>query len=102
MTFSDDAFVVFFMAIAAYYVFLFLVSKRNPRHRITHSGNWGFVVLIPGHNEAAVIADTVERARALPVAAHVVVIDDGSTDGTGDIVRKRTGGRMHLLQRVPP
>jgi glycosyltransferase involved in cell wall biosynthesis len=42
-------------------------------------------VLIPAFNEALYIADVVERARQHVV--EVVVIDDGSSDGTADIAR---------------
>jgi glycosyltransferase involved in cell wall biosynthesis len=42
-------------------------------------------VLIPAFNESATIADVAVRARR--VASWVIVIDDGSTDGTGDRVR---------------
>jgi len=41
--------------------------------------------LIPAFNEASYIADVVERAREH--VAEVVVIDDGSGDGTADIAR---------------
>jgi glycosyltransferase involved in cell wall biosynthesis len=42
-------------------------------------------VLIPAFNEAPYIADVVGRAREY--VAEVVVIDDGSRDGTADIAR---------------
>jgi len=42
-------------------------------------------VLIPAHNEAARIHDTVEAARAIPGVNRVVVVDDGSEDGTDHI-----------------
>ena len=41
--------------------------------------------LIPAFNEASYIADVVERAKEH--VAEVVVIDDGSDDGTADIAR---------------
>ena len=41
--------------------------------------------LIPAFNEAPYIADVVERVRKH--VAEVVVIDDGSSDGTADIAR---------------
>ncbi|HEX8375717.1 MAG TPA: glycosyltransferase, partial [Geminicoccaceae bacterium] len=41
------------------------------------------MVVIPAYGEAATIAEVV--ARALAVAERVVVVDDGSADGTGDL-----------------
>lgn len=42
-------------------------------------------LVIAAHNEAATIADVVERARvAIAEPCEVIVIDDGSGDGTGD------------------
>jgi poly-beta-1,6-N-acetyl-D-glucosamine synthase len=45
-------------------------------------------VVVPAYNEAASIADTIRsiQAQTLP-ARHVIVIDDFSTDNTGDIAR---------------
>ena len=40
----------------------------------------GYAVVIPAYNEAATIRDVVERTLAH--AASVIVVDDGSTDGT--------------------
>ena len=42
-------------------------------------------VLIPAFNEAERIADTVAAALAIPGVSRVVVIDDGSEDGTDHI-----------------
>jgi glycosyltransferase involved in cell wall biosynthesis len=42
--------------------------------------------LIPAYNEAGTIAAVIEGVRALPFAKQLIVIDDGSTDGTGDLV----------------
>ena len=44
-----------------------------------------FVAVIPAYNEAATIADIV--ARTLVQVAEVIVIDDGSTDGTVEALR---------------
>jgi glycosyltransferase involved in cell wall biosynthesis len=47
------------------------------------------VMLLPAHDEAATVADVVRRAPT-DVRGHsveVVVVDDGSTDGTGEAAR---------------
>jgi len=99
---SDDIFVWFFAFVFLYYTFLFFVSKRPAGHRVATYDNWGFVILIPGHNEAMVIEDTVRRAMALTANIHIVVIDDGSDDGTGDIAERIGNERVHVLRRVLP
>jgi len=38
--------------------------------------------IVPALNEEATIAEVVERLLALPVSIQVIVVDDGSTDGT--------------------
>ncbi|GGU94312.1 glycosyltransferase family 2 protein [Actinomadura sp. LOL_016] len=50
-------------------------------------------VIIPAKDEADRIADTVEAARELPGADLVVVVDDGSSDGTAGAA-ERAGARV--------
>lgn len=48
----------------------------------------GLTVLIPAYNEAGFVADTlrsVQRQTTLPT--RIIVVDDCSTDGTGDVAR---------------
>lgn len=42
----------------------------------------GVVALVAARNEAGRVGDTVRALRAIPAVARVVVVDDGSTDGT--------------------
>jgi len=39
-------------------------------------------VVIPVYNEPLTVFEIVERVRALPISKQVIVVDDGSTDGT--------------------
>jgi len=45
-------------------------------------------VIIPAYNEAASVADTIKslQAQTTPPAA-IIVVDDCSTDGTGNVAR---------------
>ena len=47
------------------------------------------LVVVPAFNEAASVGRVVAEACALPQAPDIVVIDDGSSDGTGDGVPAR-------------
>jgi dolichol-phosphate mannosyltransferase len=44
------------------------------------------VVIIPTYNESDNISSLVDQVLALPVGAHVIVVDDNSPDGTGRLV----------------
>ena len=45
-------------------------------------------VVVPALDEAGAIGAVVRGARARPGIARVVVVDDGSTDGTGELARR--------------
>jgi glycosyltransferase involved in cell wall biosynthesis len=64
-------------------------------------------VVFPAYNEADSIADAVTNFLAVPAVDEVVVIDNNSRDGTGDlaaaagarVVREEKQGYGHALQR---
>ena len=58
------------------------------------------VVLIPAHNEAARIADTVRAARSIAGVSRVMVVDDGSEDGTADAAKAAGAQVIEILNNV--
>ena len=60
------------------------------------------LVIIPTYNEKENISDIIAHVMGLEGGFHVLVIDDGSPDGTADIVKNlqgEYGERLHLIQR---
>jgi len=61
------------------------------------------LVIIPTYNEKENIEAIITAVMELPILFHVLVIDDGSPDGTAAIVKKMMEGKykgcIHLLER---
>jgi glycosyltransferase involved in cell wall biosynthesis len=53
--------------------------------------------LVPAYNEAATIVEVLDRVDALDLDKQIVVVDDGSTDGTGDLVERWRKGRDDVV-----
>ncbi len=60
------------------------------------------VIIIPTYNEKENIEKIIRTVFALPKAFHVLIIDDGSPDGTANIVKGlqvEFPGALHLVER---
>jgi glycosyltransferase involved in cell wall biosynthesis len=57
-------------------------------------------VVIPVYNEQRWVRELLRRVQAVPIPKEIIVIDDGSTDGTRDILREleAAGGVRVLFQ----
>ncbi len=60
------------------------------------------LVIVPTYNERDNIEPLLTRLLALPFDLHVLIVDDGSPDGTAAVVRewKQNIPRIHLIERA--
>jgi dolichol-phosphate mannosyltransferase len=60
------------------------------------------LVVLPTYNEAENIIEVLELVRAAVPEADVLVVDDGSPDGTGDLAEdwNKSHGGVHVLRRA--
>ena len=94
----------FMAAVSLYYVVLFVLSLRIFARR--DAREWlrpPMALILPAHNEEAVIADTLRSLVRLEYDQYVViVVNDGSTDATGDLARAfEPTGRVLVVDRPP-
>ena len=69
--------------------FIFIIMSKN-------------LVIIPTYNEKENIENIIRAVQAQPVPFHVLVVDDGSPDGTADIVKRLQGecpDRLFIVER---
>ena len=55
-------------------------------------------VLIPVYNEEGTVACVVERVAALPVDLEMLLVDDGSSDGTWETIQKLLGPKVRAYR----
>ncbi len=53
--------------------------------------------LIPAYNERGTILEVLDRIEALGLDRQLIVVDDGSTDGTSDLLREWQQGREGVV-----
>jgi glycosyltransferase involved in cell wall biosynthesis len=56
-------------------------------------------VVVPCYNEAATIKELLSRVLDSPFTAEIIIVDDGSTDGTTSIVGSVSDPRIKLIQQ---
>jgi glycosyltransferase involved in cell wall biosynthesis len=54
-------------------------------------------IIIPVYNEKATVLELLGRVEALSVDKEIILVDDGSTDGTGEILRAIDPGRATVI-----
>jgi glycosyltransferase involved in cell wall biosynthesis len=57
--------------------------------------------IVPAYNEEATLEEVLERVHALPLEKQVIVVDDGSTDATGEIAARWRDERGIVLVTQP-
>ena len=88
---------------AAYSIFSMVGSQKRVQRPVRQQRPLHFVFLVPCLDEATVIGNTVERLLALEGPSRsILVIDDGSSDGTAAIVEDFDHPAVHVLRRVLP
>jgi glycosyltransferase involved in cell wall biosynthesis len=53
--------------------------------------------IVPAYNEVATVRDVLEGVWSLPLDKQLVIVDDGSTDGTGAVVDEWGDGRDDVV-----
>ena len=58
------------------------------------------LVVIPTYNESLNLIDVISRIRATELSLDILIVDDNSPDGTGDIAETLSDDHTHVLHRA--
>jgi cellulose synthase/poly-beta-1,6-N-acetylglucosamine synthase-like glycosyltransferase len=87
-----------------YPLIISLLGRLRPRPVARQARSPAVTILIPAYNEAECIAATVEnklQQRYPRDKLQIIVVSDGSEDGTDEIVRRYAAQGVELLRREP-
>jgi glycosyltransferase involved in cell wall biosynthesis len=54
-------------------------------------------VIMPVYNEKNTIGEILQRIREVPINKEIIIVDDYSTDGTGDILQQENQDDTRIL-----
>lgn len=87
----------------AYALVMLVVSRRAAKPQCSVDDGLFFVFIVPCLDEELVIGDSIQRLLALTGGTFaVLVVDDGSSDATSDVVAASVSERVWLHRRFPP
>ncbi|OJV30010.1 MULTISPECIES: glycosyltransferase [unclassified Sphingomonas] len=98
------------LALAIWLVLVFarhgfwLARERDTRDLPPEPAHWPAVAaVVPARDEAEVIAEAIGSliAQDYPGSFRVILVDDSSSDGTGDIARGLGAARLEVLASLP-
>lgn len=55
-------------------------------------------VIVPVFNEERTIAEILRRVRAVPIKKEIIVVNDASADGTGEIIKTLAGPDLRYIR----
>src|SRR5712692_244538 len=70
------------------------VPSITTTRRLTVPQGFRLSVLMPVYNEARTIKDILARVRAVDLAKEIIVVDDGSSDGTREVLRNEVEDKI--------
>ncbi len=54
-------------------------------------------IIIPVYNEASTVAELIEKVRAVDIKKEIIVVDDGSTDGSYEVAKALEGDDLKVI-----
>lgn len=57
-------------------------------------------VIMPVYNERGLVLTSIARVLAQPIVSQLIVVNDGSTDGTAEVLSQVSDPRVHIVQHT--